>query len=261
MVPVHFKRLSLAILALGISVAFSSPLQATVPATGTEHLNKALQEFIVRLEETKRTKLPPRLSNTEDAKALEALWNVSAIIGQAPYKTSDLPVLMDIIQQQAQVTKAYVLFSPDPQKQADIKNNNIAFQDEITRSSAAMISFIAAALEAASDYADTVKNVSNSKAQTDTILKLRLGLQQVINGSALMLSNPELNAHNQERLAQALADNAIVIASSISLQDRKMLSNITERAKPVLRDTARQSADRFISAMVNKDCTGLCALH
>lgn len=261
MVPVHFKRLSLAILALGISVAFSSPLQATVPATGTDHLNKALQKFIVRLEETKRTKLPPRLSNSQDAPVLEDLWNVPAIIGQAPYQASDLPILMDIIQQQAQVTKAYVSFSADPQKPADTEKNSIAFQDEITRSSAAMVSFIAAALEAAGDYAETLKTTSNGKAQTDTILKLRLGLQQVINGSALMLSNPELNAHNQERLAQALADNAPAIAKAISLQDRKMLSNIIERAKPVLRDTARQSADRFISAMANKDCTVLCALH
>lgn len=261
MVPVHFKRPSLAILALGIAVTFSSPLQATVPATGTDHLNKALQEFIVRLEETKRTKLPPRLSNIQDAPVLEDLWNVPAIIGQAPYQASDLPILMDIIQQQAQVTKAYVSFSADPQKPADTEKNSIAFQDEITRSSAAMVSFIAAALEAAGDYAETLKTTSNGKAQTDTILKLRLGLQQVINGTALMLSNPELNAHNQERLAQALADNALAIAKAISLQDRKMLSNIIERAKPVLRDTARQSADRFISAMANKDCTALCALH
>ncbi len=261
MMPVHFRRFSLPILALAITVTAALPAAATVPSSGPDNLNNALQSFIVRLEKTKETKLPPRLSNTEDAKVLEALWDVPAIIGQAPYKASDLPVLMDIIQQQAQITKAYVLFSPDPQKQADTKNNSIAFQDEITRSSAAMIRFIAAALEAANDYASAVKSDSNSKVQTDTILKLRLGLQQVINGSALMLSNPDLNAHNQERLAQALADNAAVIASSISLQDRTMLSNITERAKPVLRDTARQSADQFITAMENKDCTGLCALH
>ena len=261
MVPVHFKRFSLAVLALGISVAFSSPLQATVLASGMDHLNKALQDFIVRLEETKRTKLPPRLSNSQDAPVLEALWNVPAIIGQAPYQASDLPVLMDIIQQQAQVTKAYVSFSADPQKPADTEKNSVAFQDEISRSSAAMVSFIAAALEAAGNYAETVKTDSNGKAQTDTILKLRLGLQQVINGSALMLNNPELNAHNQERLALALADNAPAIAKAISLQDRKMLSNIVERSKPVLRDTAKQSADRFISAMNDKDCTGLCALH
>lgn len=261
MVPVHFKRFSLAVLALGISVAFSSPLQATVPASGTDHLNKALQDFIVRLEETKRTKLPPRLSNSQDAPVLEALWNVPAIIGQAPYQASDLPVLMDIIQQQAQVTKAYVSFSADPQKPADTEKNSVAFQDEISRSSAAMVSFIAAALEAAGNYAEAVKTDSNDKTQTDTILKLRLGLQQVINGSALMLNNPELNAHNQERLALALADNAPAIAKAISLQDRTMLSNIVERSKPVLRDTAKQSADRFISAMNDKDCTGLCALH
>lgn len=261
MMPVHFRRFSLPILALAITVATALPAAATVPSSGPDNLNKALQSFIVRLEKTKETKLPPRLSNTEDAKVLEALWDVPAIIGQAPYKASDLPILMDIIQQQAQITKAYVLFSPDPQKQADTKNNSIAFQDEITRSSAAMISFIAAALEAANDYASAVKSDSNSKAQTDTILKLRLGLQQVINGSALMLSNPELNAHNQERLALALAGNATVIATSISLQDRTMLSNIVKGAKPVLRETARQSADQFITTMANKDCTGLCALH
>lgn len=259
--PVHFKRLSLPMLALALSAICVNPAAATVPSGGVDHLNKALQGFIIRLEKTKETKLPPRLSNPEDAKALEALWNVPAIIGQAPYKASDLPVLMDIIQQQAQVTKAYLLFSPDPKKQADTKNNNIAFQDEITRSTASIISFIAAALEAAEDYALIAQSDKNSKAQTDTILKLRLGLQQVINGAALMLSNPELNTHNQEKLAQALAVNATIIARSISLQDRKMLSNIVKSAKPVLRETARQSADRFMTAMDNKDCTGLCALH
>ena len=261
MLPVHFRRYSLPMLALAIAVTAIHPAVATVPSNGPDHLNSALQAFIVQLEKAKETKLPPRLSNTEDAKVLEALWNAPAIIGQAPYKASDLPVLMDIIQQQAQVTKAYVLFSPDPQKQADTKNNSIAFQDEITRSSAAMIRFIAAAMEAAEDYAAAVQTDKGNKAQTDTILKLRLGLQQVINGAALMLSNPELNAHNQERLAQALAENAATIARSISLQDRTMLSNIVKGAKPVLRETARQSADQFITTMENKDCTGLCALH
>lgn len=248
-------------LALALCAISVNPVTATVPPDGIDHLNKALQDFIVRLEKTKETKLPPRLSSSEDAPALEALWNVPAIIGQAPYKASDLPVLMDIIQQQAQITTAYTQFSPDPKKTADTKNNSIAFQDEISRSTASMISFIAAALEAAEDYAAVIQTDKNSKAQTDTILKLRLGLQQVINGAALMLSNPELNTHNQERLAQALAENATVIARSISLQDRKMLSNIVKGAKPVLRETARQSADRFMTTMDNQDCTGLCALH
>ncbi|MGQ5717427.1 hypothetical protein [Pseudochrobactrum asaccharolyticum] len=261
MMPVHFRRFSLPILALAITVIAMHPATATVPPGGTEYLNKALQGFIMRLEKSKETKLPPRLSNTEDAKVLEALWNVPAIIGQAPYKATDLPVLMDIMQQQAQITTAYTQFSPDPQKQADTKSNSIAFQDEIIRSTAAMISFISATLEAAGNYASSAPADKNGKAQTDAILKLRLGLQQVINGSALMLSNPELNAHNQERLAQALAGNASVIAASISLQDRTMLSNIVKGAKPVLRETARQSADQFIATMGNKDCTGLCALH
>ena len=261
MISAHFIRHTLSVLVLAAATAFSPPAQAAVQLSGLDHLNKAIQDFIVRLDESKKTKMPPRLSNSQDAPVLEALWDVPAIIGNAPYLASDLPVLMDIIQQQAQVSKAYVMFSPDPQKQADTERNSTAFQDEISRSSAAMISFIAAALEAAGDYTATLKTDGSDKARSDSIIKLRLSLQQVINGTALMLRNPELNAHNQERLALALADNAAAITKAISLQDRTMLINVVKGAQPVLRDTARTSADRFITALENKDCTGLCALH
>lgn len=252
--------LTLGIFAPLPSGLYDSQALATVPTSGTQHLEKALQGFIQRLDKSRQTKMPPLLSNNEDAKVLEELWNVPAMIGSPPYKATDLPVLMDMIQQQAQISKVYVLFSPDPEKKADTEKNSITFQDEISRSSAVMVSLIAAALDAAEDYAATLKP-ENVKAQTGPLLKLRLSLQQVITGTTLMLRNPELTAHNQALLTQALADNAASIAKAISVQDRAMLITLVQGAKPQLKGNASASADKFIKLMENKDCAGLCALH
>lgn len=246
---------------LATAIMFSIPSHATVPVSGAEHLNTALQGFITRLEEAKKLKLLPRISNSKDVPVLEALWDVPAIIGTAPYRATDLPILMDIIQQQAQVTKTYVLFSPDAGKLPDTDRNSVAFQDEISRSSVAMLSFIAAALEASEDFAQALTKDDTYKARLAGVLKLRLGLQQVINGTALMLRSPDLKPDNQQRLMLALADNAPAIAAAVSLQDRKTLISVIEGAKPALSTTASTAADRFIKAMQNTDCTGLCALH
>lgn len=248
-------------LIISVMLLFIMPAQAQVPASGADTLNSAMQGFIIRLEAAKQQKILPRLSNSQDAKALETLWDVPAVIGSGPYRATDLPVLMDIIQQQAQVTKTYVLFSPGTDKEPDAARNSAAFQDEISRSSVAMLGFIAAALEAADDFAVTLKKDDDYKGRLAGLLQLRLGIQQVINGTALMLHGPDLKAANQERLTLALANNAPAIAKSITLQDRKTLLTIIESAKPNLSNTASLSAERFMGAMKSTDCTGLCALH
>lgn len=257
MIPTHLIRA----LIITITATLSIPSQAQIPASGTDHLNKALQDFITRLEATKQAKIMPRFSDSKDAPALEALWDVHAIIGSPPYHATDLPVLMDIIQQQAQITKSYVLFSPDTDKAPDPARNSAAFQDEITRSSVAMLSFISAALEAATDFAANLKPDDDAKARLAGLLQLRLGIQQVINSTALMLHNSDLKAANQERLTLALAENAPVIAQATSLQDRKTLIGIIESVKPSLSEAARLSTESFFKEMKNKDCTGLCTLH
>lgn len=248
-------------LILATTIMLSMPSVAAVPVDSTDYLNKALEGYITRLEETKKLKLLPRISDSKDAPALEALWNVPAIIGTAPYRGTDLPALMDIIQQQAQITKTYVLFSPDANKQPDPERNSIAYQDEISRSSVAMLGFITAALEASEDYALTLEKNDTYQARLAGVQKLRLGLQQVINGTALMLRNPDLKPENKERLMLALADSAPAISAAVSIQDRKTLMTIIEGAKPNLSITANAAADRFIKAMQSTDCTGLCALH
>ncbi len=266
MIPAPFKRISLQALLLIGSLIIGQSAQAGIPASGPDYLNKAMQNFIIRLEAAKKHRLLPLISNEQDASMLENVWNLRPMIGSSPYHASDLPVLLDMIQQQAQITKTYVLFSPDPDKLPDTKSNSKSFQNEITRSSVAMLGLISAALEAAGDFAKTLEQNNQApdtqiKTQKASLLKLRLGLQQVINGTVLMLHDPDLKPDNQQLLTQALADHSAIIATSVSVQDRQALISVIKGAEPVLNQSSRDNMQRFIEAMNSTGCTGLCALH
>lgn len=253
----HFIRIAAL---LAFAFAATLPARAVVPVGSTEHMTGALQGFISRLEEAKQANLLPQLSNSKDAPVLEALWDIPAIIGSAPYHATDLPILMDIIQQQAQIIQIYIVYTPDQSKKPDIAKNSIAFQDEISRASVAMLSFSAAALQAADEFASNLKQDGSDKARIEGLVKLRAGLQQVINTTALMLRNPDLKKANQEQLATALAAVAPAIVNEITLQDRKVLSAILEEIRPRLSQTAQQSISNFITTMSASSCAGLCAL-
>lgn len=240
-------------------VLATGPAQAYVPVQGTDQLNTAMQRFVSQLELRKAQHILPLLSNSEDAVVLEALWNLPVMIGTSPYRASDLPVLMDMIQQQAQVSKTYVLFAPQADKAPDITSNSTVFQDEISRSSVAMLGLIAAALEAGNDFTSDLTQQADHKTRLAALVKLRRGLVQVISTTILMLHNPELKPHNQALITTALADYGSAMTTGISLQERQIILSVLNDAQSGLSEAARAASGRFITQLERKDCSGLCA--
>jgi len=238
--------------------AYPISLRAEMPATSQQHLNESFQ----RIDELARIRRAsgslPRSSNAEDSRALEAFWDKDAILGNGPYRSADIPALLDILQKESAVFKTYLLFSPDQSKLPQTDENTAVFQDELSRSLAFTLGVSAAALDALTDFVAQMRPGEFNDTRKQGLQQTRLGIQQFVDGAVLMIRSPALRSENRSILANALQKNAATLAATMPAAERQALAAM---AMTVTAPETREALGAFVAAMQTKDCTGLCAIE
>lgn len=241
---------------------FAWGARAEVPADGQAYMDAAFTsvESLIKASQTLKPVLP-RLADPVDGKVLADLWNAPAILGKAPYAAPDITALLDIIQRQTRVLQIYALFTPEPgRKEPDQAANAVEFQDELTRSRSFLLKAVGAALPAINDFATKLTPEEKTDARIRGLREMRVGLQEIVVGSALALRSPGLRDDNRLLLARGFAENAAGIAAGLEQPDRQALVAALQAAKPTLKPDAQKAVAEFVTAFSAAPCEGLCKL-
>lgn len=235
--------------------------RAEVPASAPAELGAASAAFDTLVREARQRGTLPRLSVPGDAAVLERLWDAGALLGRPPYGAADVPRLLAIVERQSSIIKTYALFRADPTAAPDTARNVATFQDEIARAQAFLIMVFAAAAPALNDLVGRLPPGQFDEARKQGLRQMRLGILEYVSGIVLALRSPALSPANRLRVTQAFADNGAALAALVSGDDRTALSAAMITALPALTGEAQASAKRFIAAMQETPCEGLCALR
>jgi len=235
--------------------------RAEVPANGQAYLDAAFTsvESLLKLYDGKGAL--PRLADPVDGKVLADLWDAPAILGKGPYGSADLPALLDIVQKQTRILQVYALFSPDGRKEADQAANAVEFQDEMTRARVFLLKAVGGAMPAINDFSFKLKDEERTEARAQGLRQMRLGLQEIVVGSALALRGQGLRDANRLLLVQALADNAAGIAAALVPPDRNALVGALQAVSPSLKPEAQKAVSAFATAMAAAPCEGFCKVN
>ncbi|SEG64048.1 hypothetical protein SAMN04488115_10856 [Bosea lathyri] len=240
----------------------SLPGRAEVPANGAVYMDAAYGAVESLMRAKPGTVTLPRLADPVDGRILADVWNAPAILGTAPYTAASIEALLGIIQKQTQVLQAYLLFSPDPAKQKpDAARNAVEFQDELTRSHEFRLKLVAASLQAMNDFGARLTAEEKTDARFQGLRQMRLGLMEIVTGSALALRNPALRPANQLMLARSFSDNAAALAAGIAPLDRKAVIDALQAAMPNLKQDAQKAISGFAATVSAAPCDGLCRLE
>ncbi|WP_336813693.1 hypothetical protein [Bosea sp. MMO-172] len=247
--------------ALGALCLLAPAARAEVPANGKAYMDAAYEsvESLFKLYDGRPSL--PRLSDPVDGKVLADVWNVPAILGKPPYGAADLPILAEIVQKQAGILQAYALFSPPGRKEPDQAANAVEFQDELTRTRVFLLQAAGGALSAINDFSARLKDEDKTEARARGLREMRVGLQEIVVGSALALRAPELRDANRQLIAQAFADNAAGIASALAPPDRNALVSALQQVRPSLKPEAQKAISDFATAVAAAPCEGFCLVN
>jgi hypothetical protein len=236
--------------------------QAGVPANGQAYLEASFAsvQSLFKLYDGKSTL--PRLSDPVDGKVLADVWNIPAILGEPPYGAVDLPALLEVIQKQTQILQAYALFSPGPgRKEPDQAANAVEFQDELTRARVFLLRAAGGALAAINDFSFRLKEEEKTEARAQGLREMRLGLQEIVVGSALALRGPGLTDANRLLIAGAFAENAKGIAAALAPPDRNALVGALQAVRSSLKPEAQKAISDFATAVASAPCEGFCLVN
>ncbi|MCZ0734643.1 hypothetical protein [Phreatobacter sp. AB_2022a] len=256
------RRVAIAFLAAAMTAfATGAATRAEVPPSAPAELAAASAAFDTLVREARQRDTLPRLSVAGDAAILQRLWDADALLGRPPYAAADVPRLLAIVERQSRIIKTYALFSADPAAAPDTARNVATFQDEITRAQAFLIMVFGAAAPALNDLVSRLPPGQFDETRKQGLRQMRLGILEYVSGIVLALRSPALSPANRQRVTQAFADNAVALAALVSGDDRVALSAAMITALPALTGEAQASAKRFIAAMQETPCEGLCALR
>lgn len=236
--------------------------RAELPANGKAYHDAAFAsvESLLRLYNGKAA--PPRLSDPVDGKVMADIWNAPAILGKPPYPAENLSALLDIIEKQARVLQAYALFSPQPGRKApDQAANAVAFQDELTRGRVFLLKAVGGASSALYDFASNLTEAEKTDARVKGLRQMRLGLQEIVVGSALALRGTGLSDANRLLIAQAFAENAAGIAASLTPPDRNALVSSLQSVSSTLKPDAQKAISDFAATIAATPCEGFCTVN
>jgi len=240
-----------------VFAASSIHASAEVPANSQTYLSRSFQQLDTIARTRRAEGSLPRLANPRDAKVLEALWDRKEILGSGPYRSADVPILLDAFEKENAVFKTYVFFSPDPQKLPQTDQNTAFFQDEVSRSSAFLLSVYSSGLEALTDFVAQLKPGEFNDARRQGLQQTRMGIQEFVSGAVIMMRSPALRVENRVAIADALQENAKRLAASMSVVDRQALVAIASTLTDP--ETAPQLKS-FTAAMQSTECVGLCLI-
>lgn len=252
--------MSVSIRVFAIATAFAvSSVQASaeLPIHAQTYLNQSIQKLdtIARIRRAEGSL--PTLADARDAKILEALWDRKAILGNGPYRSTDVPILLDIFEKENAVFKTYMLYSSDPQKLPQTDQNAAFFQNEVSRSSAFLLTVCSSAVEALADFVAQLKPGEFNDARRQGLQQTRLGIQEFVSSAMIMMRSPALRAENRVIIADALQENAKQLAATMSIMDRQALAAI---ASTVTTPEIAPQLRSFTAAMQSTDCVGLCLI-
>ncbi|MCO5092601.1 hypothetical protein [Bosea sp. (in: a-proteobacteria)] len=248
--------------AMGGLLLLAPAAEAEVPANGKAYLDAAFAsvQSLLRLYDGKPTL--PRLSDPVDGKVLADVWNLPAILGTPPYAAPDLALLLEFIQKQTQILQVYALFSPEPgRKEPDQAANAVEFQDELSHARVFLLRAAGGALSAINDFSFRLKDDEKTEERARGLREMRLGLQEIVVGSALALRDPGLTDANRLLIAGAFAENAAGIAAALAPPDRNALVGALQAVRPSLRPEAQKAISDFATAVASAPCEGFCLVN
>jgi len=236
--------------------------RAELPANGKAYMDAAYAsvDSLIKLYGGKG--VLPRLSDPVDGKVLADIWDMPAILGQPPYPAENLAALLDIIEKQARILQIYALFSPQPgRKQPDQAANAVEFQDELTRARVFLLRAAGGALSAINDFSYNLKEEDRTEARGKGLRQMRLGLQEIVFGSAIALRGTGLSDANRLMIAQGFAENAAGIAAALAPPDRNALVSALQSVSPSLKPDAQKAIAGFATTMAAAPCEGFCLVN
>lgn len=150
--------ISALVLALGIAVSPSNGHADISPGNRAEAVS-AFQAVDALARETRAAGDLPRWSNPGHAKVLGRFWDIKATLGARPYRSVDVPALLEIGDHASALYKAYVLFTPQAGMVPDTAANTLKYQEEIVRAGAYLLHVQAAGFEAIADFVKRCRRV------------------------------------------------------------------------------------------------------
>ena len=235
--------------------------QAGMPPNGVAINDANLAAFDALVRQDQARGALPRWSNAADRPALAALWDFGASLGRPPYHAADIPPLLDVLNKQLRVFKAYVQFAAPSGTAPDSDANAILFQDEIARSGAFMATVSAALMPAFGDFWNHLPDQERTETRKQGLRQARHGQVQLLSGMALILASPDLWPDNAAVLADSLGRNGAALAGALTLGDRAALAGAVRRAAARLSPAAQAQLADFVAAMSNPVCKGLCTVE
>lgn len=235
------------------------PAMADMPADGLAQLDKGAVEFVALLKDPASKASPPRLTDERVKPIFAKLLDKQKILGTAPYKAKDVQPLLGIFSGYFALTKAYMEFK-DPAGKQSVADNDVTYQDELTRLADAMLDTSAALSGALNDSVATAPDAELTEARKSELAKLRSGISQMFTGALTILENPRYSKENKAILAASLAKNGESYRDIIAVAER---TNIVKAAMGAMLQTPREveaDMNTFINALKSEECTGICAL-
>lgn len=258
------KALNAAIAGLALAVRLSflpSWARAEISPANQKEAATAFQAVDALARQTRAAGDLPHWSNPEHAKVLGRFWDARATLGVQPYRSTDVPALLDIGDRAGALNKTYVLFAPQAGAVPDTAANILKYQDEIVRAVAYLFRAHAAGSEAIADFIKTLPADQMNKARRDGLIKMGLGINEMVTGNVLMLRSPGLRPDNSALLLDALVDTAATFAATFSPIERAAMLAQLDTALPSLTAPERKKVLSIKAAFARQNCAGLCAIE
>ncbi len=255
------KRVNHAIwLAAGCVLTFAGTVRAEIPQDGLSKSRAAFQALDALVQQTLPKGELPRLSDPQEAEVLRQFFDSQGTLGAPPYTAADLPVLFEIAGRAGAVQKAYVLFAPQPGQVPDMAANTAFFQDEIAVATSYNVDAVVAGLLAISDFLKTLPADQLTETRIAGLRQVRLGLNEMVTGTILMLRSPDISPDNRAILLGSLVKGADAFAGAMTPVDRAAMVAQVDTVLPGLTGPEAEIGQDIRASFGMTSCSGLCAL-
>ena len=232
-------------------------LAAAAPPDAGQRMTAAFNAAQALAKQDRAQGKAPTLDDPRERPVLEQLWDAPALLGRPPYTAADAPVLLTVVNTQAQIIGFYLAFSPDPAHPADATRNIVTFQDEIVRAFAFATQAAAASVPALTDAAAHMTPDQLDRTKPGTA-QLRAGTQQFAVRWAALVNNPALHPDNRERLLGSMASAGPALAAGLTVPQRDAMRRAMQPGIDGLPPAQRARLAAVSSALASQQCDGFC---
>ncbi len=249
-----FIRAALAAILLIFMI--NTSVYAETTATAVTKMNAAYAAFKERALQRYKAGTLPLLSNADDAPVLKQIWDVDAIIGSPPYSEKDILILSDLIKIQDEIITDYGVLSGNtklyPMGRA---------AEGIVHSTVATLKISSALFLALKDSWEHPLTTPHADKHPAWTREVEGDTSNVFFNIIAMLQAMSDTEELQEFLANALAQNAPVLADGVPITKRPVIVAVVQSALPSFKPTVQTSLRRVIDALPQTRCEGLCTVQ